>query len=333
MNHNFNIQIAKDYGLIEAILLENIAFWMHYNIANEKNKIADKYWIFNSVSAWKQLFPYLTASKIRYALQRLVKKNVLLTGVYNKAGYDKTKWYTINPEIFFNRFLEIDKVTDKKGNILHEHKAFVKITNGCDKITNGLVKITNGCDENNKPIPIINTDVNTNINTIPEAGETAFSEEIAEQLLPKETLTNKQDKLIKTKKVIKESNEPAAPVKILNDMFAGLLEANLPGAQYSFKIGGGIFQRLLKTNSLEKLQDIIKAYFNDKESRTEYGSSIQGFSASFNIYLQKNVSKQNTKTSGELYNLYQTATILEKETRPQEVWEAEYLKKNNAVKI
>jgi hypothetical protein len=171
-----------------------------------------------------------------------------LTGNYNKIGYDRTKWYTINNEIFLNRFFNIDKTNGK--SICQKGKSI------STKGQIDLNKRANGFVQNGKPIPVINTDVNTNINTIPEAGETAFSEETAEQLLPKDTFTNKQDKLTKTKKVMKESNEPAAPVKVLNDMFAGLLETNLPGAQYSFKIGGSIFQRLLKTNSIEKLQDI-----------------------------------------------------------------------------
>ena len=36
MNHSFNTEIAKDIGLIPAVMLEHIAFWILKNEANEK---------------------------------------------------------------------------------------------------------------------------------------------------------------------------------------------------------------------------------------------------------------------------------------------------------
>ena len=36
MEHSFNIELAKEYGILEAILLKNIWFWIEKNRANEK---------------------------------------------------------------------------------------------------------------------------------------------------------------------------------------------------------------------------------------------------------------------------------------------------------
>ena len=37
MNHSFNVEIAKQYGIEKAILLENFFFWVAKNKANNKN--------------------------------------------------------------------------------------------------------------------------------------------------------------------------------------------------------------------------------------------------------------------------------------------------------
>ena len=37
MEHSFNIELAKEYGILEAILLKNIWFWIEKKRANEKN--------------------------------------------------------------------------------------------------------------------------------------------------------------------------------------------------------------------------------------------------------------------------------------------------------
>ena len=45
MTHNFDTEIATEYGINEAILLNNIYYWVEYNKANEKNFHDGYYWI------------------------------------------------------------------------------------------------------------------------------------------------------------------------------------------------------------------------------------------------------------------------------------------------
>ena len=37
MYHSFNINIAKEYGILEAILLNNFEYWISKNVANQIN--------------------------------------------------------------------------------------------------------------------------------------------------------------------------------------------------------------------------------------------------------------------------------------------------------
>lgn len=95
MNHTFNTEVARRYGLEEAILLENIYFWVRKNRANNKNCHNGKYWTYNSVKAFNEMFEYITPSKISRALKNLEKNGLIETGCFNQNSYDHTKWYTV----------------------------------------------------------------------------------------------------------------------------------------------------------------------------------------------------------------------------------------------
>lgn len=93
MQHSFDIDIAKDYGIVEAILLNNFEFWLEKNKANQTNFYDGYYWTYNSVKAFNELFPYLSPRKIQNALKHLRDENILQVGNYNKLKYDRTLWY------------------------------------------------------------------------------------------------------------------------------------------------------------------------------------------------------------------------------------------------
>lgn len=93
--HHFNTEEAMQFGIEEAILLYNIRFWLQKNKANKKHEHDDYYWTYNSGVAFAKLFPYMTANKIQKILKKLELAGVIITGNYNKATYDRTKWYTL----------------------------------------------------------------------------------------------------------------------------------------------------------------------------------------------------------------------------------------------
>lgn len=141
MQHSFDIDIAKDYGMLEAILLNNIQFWIEKNKANNTNYYDGYYWTFNSTKAFNELFPYVSQRQIQNALKHLRDEGILQTGNYNKLAYDRTLWYAF---------------TEKGECIMQKCKM-------------EDVKMLNGLGDNVQPIPNINTDnktkdINTNIN-------------------------------------------------------------------------------------------------------------------------------------------------------------------------
>lgn len=95
LEHSFNVEIAEQYGVYDAIILKNILFWVMKNKENGKHCHDGKYWTYNSVSAFSKLFPYLSEKQIRSILGRLEKNGLIVSGNYNKSAYDRTKWYAL----------------------------------------------------------------------------------------------------------------------------------------------------------------------------------------------------------------------------------------------
>ena len=135
MNHNFNVYIAKLYGVHAAVLLNNLEHWIAKNKANGKHFYDGNYWTYNSKRAFSELFPYMTSRQIDYALKKLIDDGVIVSGNYNQIAYDRTLWYAI---------------TEKGYSILQN----------CEMEKRNL---QNGGNENVQPIPDINTNINTNI--------------------------------------------------------------------------------------------------------------------------------------------------------------------------
>ncbi len=93
MQHHFDIKLACKYGILEAILLNHFRYWIQLNEANNKNYYEGRYWTFNSMKAFTQIFPYISEKKIRNALKHLQEEGLIMTGNFNKSTYDRTLWY------------------------------------------------------------------------------------------------------------------------------------------------------------------------------------------------------------------------------------------------
>lgn len=80
-------------SLDEAVILQQIHYW----IEKRQNYREGRYWVYNSMENWMQQFPWIKSrtTLTRY-FNKLEAKGLLITGNFNKAGFDKTKWYTID---------------------------------------------------------------------------------------------------------------------------------------------------------------------------------------------------------------------------------------------
>lgn len=102
MYYVFDGDFAKEYGILEAVLYQNILYWVKKNEANSANEHDGRFWTYNTVNAWAELFPFASKDKIRRALDHLVSEGVLLKGNYNQIPYDRTMWYAIGDTAKYN---------------------------------------------------------------------------------------------------------------------------------------------------------------------------------------------------------------------------------------
>lgn len=137
MYHSFNTAIAKECGMAAAVLFENIRYWIRKNAANNKHFYDGRYWTYNSNKAFAEQFDYLSPDQIYRAIAKLEAKGLLLGGNYNASPYDRTKWYALS-----------DAAIAYISNIENAEADFANLQNGNS--------------ESPKPIPNINTNINTN---------------------------------------------------------------------------------------------------------------------------------------------------------------------------
>ncbi|ANJ65546.1 putative replication protein [Pseudoalteromonas virus vB_PspP-H6/1] len=128
--YSFDTDIANLVGVNAATIYHNMNFWIIKNKANNNNYRDGNWWVYNSVKAWQELFPFMTIRAVRTALDKLVEYGLIEKGEYNQKGYDKTAWYAIcqyrqmDLSETANGFVNNDKpipVSNPVSNPIEEH--------------------------------------------------------------------------------------------------------------------------------------------------------------------------------------------------------------------
>jgi uncharacterized phage protein (TIGR02220 family) len=96
--YSFDTEEANQYGVDEAILINNFRFWITKNKVNNQNNYDGRTWTFNSNVALSKIFYFWKPYQIRRILKSTVDQGVFVKGNYNKAKFDQTKWYAFKDE-------------------------------------------------------------------------------------------------------------------------------------------------------------------------------------------------------------------------------------------
>lgn len=137
--HHFKIALAKEYGIEEAIFIDEFRYQIIRNKANERNFRDGRYWTYNTQQAYTDIFPYLSVGQIKRIINSLIEKEILMKGNFNANQYDRTNWYA-----FTDKGLSI-----VQNCYIHE------------------LKTANGRVETSSPIPTTNTTTITTISFTP----------------------------------------------------------------------------------------------------------------------------------------------------------------------
>lgn len=106
MNHSFNVDLAKGMGIEEAIIIEQLYWWIHKNECEEDETMTKegRVWCRSSAKGFSKYIPYMSAQKIRRVLRTLEVLDVIKVGNFNKVATNQTLWYTFTDE--FKKVLE-----------------------------------------------------------------------------------------------------------------------------------------------------------------------------------------------------------------------------------
>lgn len=85
-------ELAKGVGLNESIFLQQLNYWLK----KSNHEINGRKWVYNTYKSWHEQMPFFSLSTLKRTIWSLQKSNYIIVDKFNKAGFDKTNWYTID---------------------------------------------------------------------------------------------------------------------------------------------------------------------------------------------------------------------------------------------
>lgn len=105
--------LAEVVGLNEAIILQQIHYWISFKYNN--NVFKERKWVYNTYDQWRAQFPFWHKSTIERTIIRLEKKKILLS----REGERRLKHYTIDYEALnaaFEESIKTKKASENQGS-------------------------------------------------------------------------------------------------------------------------------------------------------------------------------------------------------------------------
>ena len=233
MIYSFDSEIAKKYGVNEAIMIANFQFWIKKNKANQKNFFDGHYWTYNSKKAFMELFDFWGEQSIKTILNHLKEKGVLITANYNNSPYDRTLWYAFADE---EKWIGGNEIFQK-------------------------LELTNGKFETNQPIPDIIPDNIPDIYIQKQKNEKVGYGEFNNVMLTKEEIK----KLIDKYGLLFQD-----AVELLSNYLASVGKNKYKSHYAVMKENGWVWERVHKNpNNMKKLQLIADGNGGYREETIE----------------------------------------------------------------
>lgn len=122
LHHSFDIKIASEFSVVEAIIIHHFQYWINFNRQICRNLHEGRFWSFQTLDEICAHFPYFQRGQVERIINKLVESGVLLKGNFNKKKYDRTVWYAFKdqekylPPIDISRFREMEISESRNGD-------------------------------------------------------------------------------------------------------------------------------------------------------------------------------------------------------------------------
>lgn len=137
---------ANVLGLNEAIVVQQIHYWLNINGKANINKYDGKVWTFNTYEKWQnENFTFWSVSTLKRIFKKLFEIEVLIKGNYNKKKYDRTLWVTLNYNKLEELLLEYESKTIDNNIYDTKNVEDVEIPTKCQNDTMSNSNIVSTC--------------------------------------------------------------------------------------------------------------------------------------------------------------------------------------------
>jgi len=86
--------LARRYGVHAALVVKHIWDEVCANERAGRCSFAGRTWMRSSQMMFTAIMPYMTKNMVRRALERLMKRGVIVRGEFGDSRFDRTSWYT-----------------------------------------------------------------------------------------------------------------------------------------------------------------------------------------------------------------------------------------------
>lgn len=247
--HSFDKNIAKLTNVNCAIILQNIFYWVEKNKANEIHLHDGKYWTYNSMKAFEELFPYLNARQIRYALQMLEKEGLILTGNFNETC-TRTLWYTVTDKA-------VEIITGKPAEISLQPMYEEIVSYQDDELEEeSMQSINDFIDEQNTE----NEEEVTKLSNSNDKIVNTYLQNCQYEVTKLSNHTNNNPQIINTNNIEKEIHKEKEPTDDVVSVFDYWNSKNLLRCEELTNSLRNIIKSTLKSNKLDEIKLYISRY-------------------------------------------------------------------------
>ena len=126
MFFQFDSELARLYGVDEAIFIHNLYFWLRHNEATGTNIIEyngeKKVWSYHSMNAYQKVFPFWNRRQIRRIVESCRAQGLLITAALERDQHKQTLWYTLDEKVLaYYKNLDVN-VHDRDKKVHNQDK-------------------------------------------------------------------------------------------------------------------------------------------------------------------------------------------------------------------
>lgn len=148
--------LSKLLGLNEAIVLQQIHYWLKINEKKKQNFYDGRYWTYNSAKEWQENdFEFWSLKTIQRTFSNLEDQGILIVGNYNPDRRDRTKWYSINYD-------KLDQLVKEYYVQMQKDKMTKCNSSDCPNANSQIDSMHK--DKLGQPLPEISTEISTENN-------------------------------------------------------------------------------------------------------------------------------------------------------------------------